>query len=526
MGGLTGTRQLVRFYLRRDRWMVLWWVLGIAVMYWSQAVGVDGIYTTQEEFDTAAATMADNRALIAMAGPARALNTTGGQVAWQCVAFGAILTGLMSMFLVGRHTRAEEETGRDELLRAAAIGRAAPLAATAVVTAMANLLVAAGIALSLIAYGLAVEGSLAVAAAAGLAGLVFGAVTSIAAQLTSGVRATYAITGAVLAAAYLIRAVGDVAGNGLSWASPIGWGQYMRSFAGEVWWPALLSVAVATALMLVAARLFDRRDIGAGVWPARPGPPRAGSALATPIGLAWRLQRSTVVGWSLGMLLGGFAYGTIGDDVGDLVGDSGLADDMFGLDRADLVDSFYATSAVMLAVIACGFAVSSVGRLRSEEADGRAEVVLATAVPRWRWAGAHLLVTLLGSVLAVFLAGVGMGLGYTAVTGDGTAVGRLAVATLPQALPVLVVASVAWLGYGARRALAALGWAVLTWAAFVLFFGATLRFPGWLRRTSPFEWLAKLPAEPLDTAPVLGLAAVVTVVTAAGFARLRARDIA
>ena len=29
----------------------------------------------------------------------------------------------MSMFLVGRHTRAEEETGRDELLRAAAVGR-------------------------------------------------------------------------------------------------------------------------------------------------------------------------------------------------------------------------------------------------------------------------------------------------------------------------------------------------------------------------------------------------------------------
>ena len=40
-----------------------------------------------------------------MTGPARALNTIGGQVTWQSTAFGAITAGLMSMFLLGRHTR-------------------------------------------------------------------------------------------------------------------------------------------------------------------------------------------------------------------------------------------------------------------------------------------------------------------------------------------------------------------------------------------------------------------------------------
>ena len=90
-----------------------------------------GLYPTQAEFDKAAASMADNAAFIAMAGPARALNTLGGQVAWQASAFGAIVAGLMSMFLVGRHTRAEEESGRDELVRAGAVGRHAPLAAAA-----------------------------------------------------------------------------------------------------------------------------------------------------------------------------------------------------------------------------------------------------------------------------------------------------------------------------------------------------------------------------------------------------------
>ena len=94
-----------------------------------QAVSVDGLYTTQAEFDRAAASMQNNAAFIAMAGPARALNTIGGQVAWQATAFGAVLAGLMSMFIIGRHTRGEEESGRDELLRAGAVGRLAPMTA-------------------------------------------------------------------------------------------------------------------------------------------------------------------------------------------------------------------------------------------------------------------------------------------------------------------------------------------------------------------------------------------------------------
>ena len=91
-----------------------------------------GLYTTQAEFDRAAASMEGNTAFIAMAGPARALNTIGGQVMWQASAFGAVVVGLMSMFLVGRHTRAEEESGRDELLRASAVGRHASLTAALV----------------------------------------------------------------------------------------------------------------------------------------------------------------------------------------------------------------------------------------------------------------------------------------------------------------------------------------------------------------------------------------------------------
>ncbi len=121
---MTGTWLFLRAFLRRDRWMYLWWGLGVALLYVSQAWSVDGLYTTQAEFDRAAASMAGNAALVAMAGPARALNTTGGQVTWQAAAFGAICAGLMSMFIIGRHTRAR---GGDRPRRAAARGTGGPV---------------------------------------------------------------------------------------------------------------------------------------------------------------------------------------------------------------------------------------------------------------------------------------------------------------------------------------------------------------------------------------------------------------
>ena len=82
----------------------------------------------------------------------------------------------------------------------------------------------------------------------------------------------YGIAGIVIAVVYLLRAVGDVAEPGLSWLSPIGWYQAMAAFADLTWWPILLPLAAASGLVWTALRLFEHRDVGSGLWSARPGP--------------------------------------------------------------------------------------------------------------------------------------------------------------------------------------------------------------------------------------------------------------
>jgi ABC-2 type transport system permease protein len=225
----TGLGIFLGTFLRRDRWLVLWFALGTATLYWSQGYSVDGLYTSQEEFDRAAASMAGNPAFIAMAGPARALNTTGGQVAWQASAFGAIVVGLMVMFIVGRHTRAEEETGREELLRSGVVARTTPMTAAMLTATVASAVVGVAVSAALVGYGLPGAGSWILGVGVFGFGVACAGVTVLTAQLTSSARATYGLTGAVLGISYALRAIGDVSGGALSWLSPIGWYQAMHA---------------------------------------------------------------------------------------------------------------------------------------------------------------------------------------------------------------------------------------------------------------------------------------------------------
>ncbi|HEY6933610.1 MAG TPA: hypothetical protein VI452_09440 [Marmoricola sp.] len=521
-GSLTGTGLLLRHQLRRDVWIVLAWTVGATALYVSQAVSVAGLYRNQAEFDRAAALMSHNTAFVAMAGPARALNTLGGQVTWQASAFGCILAGLMSMFLLGRHTRADEEKGRDELVRSTAVGRYAPMTSALLVTMIADLVLGIGVAAGLIAYPLAVPDSLALGAGLTLAGWFFAATALVAMQLTATSRSAYGLAGAVIGLAYVLRAVGDVGRPALSWVSPIGWYQAMHPFSGLRWWPALLLLAGAAVAVAAAYAVFARRDIGSGVLATRPGPARG--TLRGPLGLAWRLQRGAVIAWSAGLFLTGLAYGSIGKDVRSLIGDSRATREMFLQSGGDIVDAFYATAFYLLAILGVGFAISSALRARSEELDGHLEALLATGLSRTRWLLAQVAVTVTGTVLALGAAGLGMGLGYAMVTGDAGRIGPWLLAALTYVAPVLVLAAVARLLYGIGPRLGTLAWLALAFCAVVMLFAQVLRFPAWVQELSPFHHLAMVPAEDFRWWPFVALLLVAAVVSAAGQLAFRRRD--
>ena len=521
----TGTVAFLRLYLRRDRWLVGWWALGITLLYYSQAVSVDRLYATPEEFARAAASMERNAAFIALAGPARALDTIGGQVTWQASAYGAIAAGLMSMFLVGRHTRAEEETGRDELLRAAPVGRRSTTTAALLTALAANAVTGGLVAASLASYPLAVADSVALGVGLMLVGWLFTGVALLAAQVASTTRAAYGLTGAVIGGAYALRAVGDVGTPWLTWLSPIGWYQGMYPFSGLRWWPALLLAAAAGAAVLAAYAVFDRRDFGSGLLAARPGPGTAGPRLRSGLGLAWRLQWPAMLGWAVGLALTGLVYGSIGSDVGDLLGESDFSRAVFTGAGPDLVEGFYAVSLLVLALLTSGFAVSSALRPRAEEDRGRLEWLLASGLGRIRWLFGHLAVTLLGVVLLLVVSAVSMGLGYALVTGDSGVVGDWALAVLSYLPPVLVLVGLTVALHGLTPRAASLSWLGLGVAVLVMLFGELFRMPQWLRDVSPFEHVPAVPVEAFDWGSAFGTCAVALGLLGVGAVALARRDL-
>ena len=129
------------------------------------------------------------------------------------------------MFLVGRHTRTDEETGRAELVRSARVGRRAPLAAALGLAGLANLEVAVVVFAAAAGTGLPAGGSALLGLAVAGVGVTFAAVTEVAVQVFENHRAVYGAVAAVLGASWVLRAAGDAGNGALSWLSPIGWGQ-------------------------------------------------------------------------------------------------------------------------------------------------------------------------------------------------------------------------------------------------------------------------------------------------------------
>jgi ABC-2 type transport system permease protein len=525
-GSLTNVAPLTAFAARRDRVRIVVWVASIVLVVVATVGSIKGLYPTQADLDTAARASEDNAAAIVFNGPAQGLDTVGGQVAFQTGTFGLILMGLMSIFMLGRMTRGEEEAGRAELVRSLAVGaHALPASGLLIVGAM-NLLTGMLITLALVAFGLPVAGSVVFGLSFTLFGLLLGACTLVAAQVTENTRVVYGIGGLVVGAAFLLRAIGDVGDGTISWLSPIGWAQKTRPYAGDEWWPFLVVIATTALLAWIAAALARHRDLGAALVAPRSGPVNASRSLGTAQGLATRLQRGSVIGWSAGMAALAISYGSITDSINDFVKDNkSLTDIVAAQGNGTIVDQYLAMSFRILALVAAGFAIQSALRIRSEEIAGRGESVLATPVSRVRWAASHLAIAFGGTVFILVCVGVAFGGTAAAVTGDAANLREALVGTLTfvPAVWVLVGITVALIGLVPRATVAV--WGALGLCFVIGMFGQLLDLPTSVHDLSPFQHVPHYPGGDLEVLPLLVLLTVAVVLTALALVGLRSRDL-
>ncbi|MCU1643558.1 MAG: hypothetical protein JWN03_3833 [Nocardia sp.] len=528
----TGTGQLLRLFLRRDRVVLPLWVLLLGLPVGSLYIGsIDKVYKTPADLASFAASILASPAQLAMYGPV--YNTSLGATGiWKAGMFYVIIA-VATILTVIRHTRAEEETGRGELLAATRVGRFAELTAALLLAYGASLAVGLLAFLSLYSQPVPHEGSLAFGLALAGSGAVFASVAAVTAQLSSSARLARGIAFAVLGVTYTLRAVGDVrATDGptspLTWLSPLGWSLQVRPYAGDHFAVLLLHLAAVLVLTAIAYTLLRNRDIGAGMIAERPGAATAGPGLSGPFGLAWRLQRGSLISWTLGLALYGLLIGSVVHGIGDELGSSQSIRDMITRmgGSASLENSMITYAFTMLAVIAAAYSISATLRLHGEEAADRAETVLTGSVSRIRWAASHLVFALGGPALALLLSGLLAGLVYGRAAGDigGKLPGVLAAAAV-QLPAVWIFTGVTLVLFGLLPRWTPVAWGVLSAAIAVFLLGSISGAPQWFRDIDPFEHAPKVPGGDFSATPLIVLVIVAVGLITVGLIGFRRRDL-
>ncbi len=176
------TWKLSVLILRRDRFRIPIWLLGIILFTLIIAPALPELFSTEQERHVMAETM-KNPAMTAMVGPGYGLDnyTFGAMMSHMMLLFTAIGVAIMNILLVTRHTREDEEEGRIEMVRSLPVGRLSNITSTMSVYFVVNIVLALFVGLGLYALGIEsmdLEGSLLYGAVLGATGIIFTAITA------------------------------------------------------------------------------------------------------------------------------------------------------------------------------------------------------------------------------------------------------------------------------------------------------------------------------------------------------------
>ncbi len=525
--------------LRRDRVILPIWIVGTVALLTVAAVAVGGEYGDAHGRAQILTLALGTPTLLALRGIPNG-DSLGSAVHFQSYAFLAVTIGLMNVFLATRHGRADEEKGRRELLLATPISRSTPAVATLVLAVLANAVFAVLAVPGYLVAGVDIEGALLSALALALTGLVFYGVGAIAGELAATTRAASGAGIVIVLLAYTLRAAGDALGTPdvakltltPGWPSaltPIGWGQQTLAFTDNRWWPVAAIGGLAVVLIALALVLHARRELGASLLRERSGPARASAALRGPLGLAWRLQRGSILGWSVGSALLGLAIGSLVTAVSkiDFSGNPLFQQLMASLghtNQTDVARTLIPALLALVGVLAAAAGVQAVLRAREEEAAGGAEPLLAAPVSRAGWILSFTAVGALTVVIVLLATAAATAIGFAA-SGSGDFAWLSLGQCLIQAPAALCFVGLTALAVGLLpRAAIGLGWGLYGAGLVLGLFGQVLNLPDGVQKISPFASVPALPAE--DWWPTVIVAAVALAFAALAALAFRRRDLA
>ncbi|ADU31065.1 ABC transporter permease [Evansella cellulosilytica] len=526
---VTKTSHLSTFILKLDRIRIPLWLLGLTLFTLIVPIAYDDLYGNDQERAGIAETMA-NPAMTAMTGPADLENyTVGVMTAHAMLLMTAVVVGLMAILIVTRHTRADEEDGRIELIRSLPVGRLSYLNATLIVLVITSVLLTFIIGFGLYALGietLDLQGSLLYGAALGGTCLFFGGVTAVFAQISDSSRGTIGLSIAVLLISYLFRAITDVSNDTLSWLAPLGWVTKMEVYGENNWWPLALMIGGAILLFILANYLNAIRDLERGFLPTKGGKRFASKLLLSPLGLAIRLQRTGIIAWAVGMFVLGASYGSVLGDLEAFFGDNEMMKQILAdIEGASIVEQFLPMLMIVITLLATVPPIMAMNKLRGEEKKDRIDHILGRAISRNHLMGSYIVIAVINGFLMFSLAALGLWSAGDAVMEEGLSFSMIygTMMSYFPAMLVMVAICVFFIGFLPR--LTSLIWLYFLYSFMTLYLGNMFQLSDWVGKLSPFGHIPQAPVEEVTFLPLIILSLIAVLLMVVGFIGFNRRDI-
>jgi ABC-2 type transport system permease protein len=496
---------------------------------YAQAAGYRATYRTPAQRLAFADGFGDNAGLRLLYGRPFDLQSVGGYAAWRVGGVLALAAAAFGLLAAVRATRAEEEAGRVEVVLAQPVSRRCVYLAAAVATGAGVLLLAAAEVLGLLVGRVPPGGAVLMGAATAAVAAVFAGVGAVTAQLVATRRTALGLGAVVIGVALALRVVGATVADlrWVAWLTPLGWSEQVRPFAAARPLVLLVPAVVTAVVALLAFRLTEVRDLGAGVFREKDAAAPRAVLLGSPAAFALRQQSGSLTTWVLAVAGLSFVFGTVANSISTADVPADVQHQLAKFEMGSILSPAGYLGFVFLFVVVAvsAYACAQIALARREEAE-QLETVLAQPVSRLRWFASRLAV---GAVALAAVAGTsGLAAWAGARVGDVHLPLSRLLAAGANALPTgLLFLGLAALAFGAApRAGAAVGYGLLASTFLWQLVGTLLRAPRWVLDLSPFAHVATVPAQPFRPLAAGLLVAIGLTAGLLALAVFRRRDLA
>lgn len=522
---LAGYGKYFRFTLKHSFARYLVWAAVIVFLVAYVGAYYQSMFDTQTKLDEFAAIGA-SPSMVALIGKIGSMATLGGAVWTKIWMFTAMTLGVGMVFQVTKGARADEENGRTELFRSRSLGIHTTLASVVGGALLLCLVIGLLSALACIGLGLDPSGSgvtgsvvfgLSVAAV-GWLGVGVGALTN---QLSASASLANSTGSVVMAVFYCMRMIGDMGDNDLlTWLSPVGWAEKMEPWAQNRAWLSL-PVLFLTALLIAAAFVIEaRRDYGSGVLRDKKGRSEAKPLTRRSWGLVLRLYKGSIISWSVAIVLSGLLFGSVSNSMLKLLSEANLP-----MLKGAGMDALTGLLLCFIGLISAVLPLTIMTGLRSDEARGLSEAMLAGKLSRHRIVLERFAIGTASAALLLVLGGASFGLSYGAAANDLSQTGRLAADALVYLPGIMAIMGVVVLLFGVLpRAAIPVTWFLYGAMYFAVLLIDSLKLPEWAANIIPFIGTPRMPAQDFQ-ASVFGYLAAAILFLLLGILGFRKRDV-